>query len=57
MKHNDMFSKDNTGAIVLIAALFIMFASAFFIGAPAQAEQTTTTAKVETIEVVATRLK
>jgi hypothetical protein len=64
MKHDTLFTKDNSGIIILLAALLIMIASMLFSGTPAVAKPgdapVVTTVKpqhVEVIEVVATRLK
>lgn len=65
MKHTDVqtdaFTKDSSGMIILLAALFFMIVSALFSGAPATAKQHAADGanapRVEVIEVVATRLK
>jgi hypothetical protein len=63
MKQDDIFTKDNSGIIILLAALLVMIASVLFSGSPAAAKPSEVRAvaeappHIEVIEVVATRLK
>jgi hypothetical protein len=63
MKHDDVFTKDSSGIIILLAAFLVLIASVLFSGSPAAAKQIEVRVAgeapqhIEVIEVVATRLK